>query len=276
MNGIRDFSREEQISLYKEAIRLRKDHGWGKRRISKEIGVSENTVKGWLYHGYSTLNRINSFEIMSCYELGYVMGSVKGDGNLFFDKTKGRYGGYMVSLHAKDIDFLNEFNRCICILLNKNKPYTLVSQSKGKIRVECSCKGLYDYLRKPLDEHKAIIEASNETATGFLKAMFDGEGGAYYNLKQGKLDRPSVRCYNTNLELLEYIKQILYTKFGIIATISKLYDDGYTGSDGCVRKASYHIGISRYNDIVNFYRYIGFIIKRKQNKLEEIIKLKST
>lgn len=271
MDGIRHLLLEEQIEKYKEAIRLRQEHGWGKRRISKKLGVSENTVKGWLYYGYSTLNRFNNFEIKSCYDLGYILGTEKGDGNTFYDKTKGKYGGYMVSVTAKDTDFINEFNRCLCVLLNKNKPYAVTSQGKGRYRVECSCKELYDFLRQPLEEQKHFIEEDINAAVGFVRAFFDGEGGAYWYRTKNRGDY-KVRCYNTDMGLLEYIKEILKLKFDINSNIAKLYDDGYTGSDGCIRKAHYQLNIGRRLDILKFHKHIGFSIKRKQDMLEEIVK----
>lgn len=267
MNGIRHFSLEEQARLYKQALKLREEHSWGKRRIARVLGISEDTVSGWLYRGYSTLNRFNNFEIKSSYELGYIIGTVWGDGNLYFDKTKGRYGGNMVRLGANDLDFINEFNRCLCTLLNKKKPYTVIKMTSGILRVECSCKSLYDFLNQNLVNQKTIIEGTTESMVGFLKAFFDGEGGCYYKNKTAKTS-PKVRCYNTDLELLEYVNYLLSQFFGIYSSIRMMYDQGQYGN----RKAHYGLEISRYNDIVKYHTLIGFSIKRKQERLEEIVK----
>lgn len=43
------------MALYKKVMELRKRTGWGRRRIAKELGLSENTVGNWIYSkkGYS-------------------------------------------------------------------------------------------------------------------------------------------------------------------------------------------------------------------------------
>ncbi len=262
----RHYSPEQQISLYKHAITLRKERGWGKQRIAKALGLSNDTVKGWIYRGYSTLNKFNNFDSKPSYELGYVIGSVLGDGNLYFDKTCGTRGGYLIRLKVKDLDFINEFNKCVCIILNKKKPYAVAPQKKGLYIVKCSCKNMYEFLNQPLTNQKSTIEGTTESIIGFIRGFFDAEGGCYYANKIVK-SYPKVRCYNTDIELLEYVKHLL-SNFDIYSAERTLYIQGQYGN----RKALHELEICRHNDIIKYHTHIGFSIKRKQERLEEIVK----
>jgi intein-encoded DNA endonuclease-like protein len=42
---------EERLRLYEQAIRLRNEKGWGRRRIGKALGISTYTVDAWLNKG---------------------------------------------------------------------------------------------------------------------------------------------------------------------------------------------------------------------------------
>lgn len=258
----RRYSPEQQVSLYKQAISLREERGWGKQRIAKALGLSNDTVKGWIYRGYSTLNKFNDFDNKPSYELGYVIGTVWGDGNLYYDKTCGTRGAYLIRLKVKDLDFANEFNRCIYTTLHKNKPYAVISSKDGLYMVKCSCKSLFMFLERPLEEQKSIIEGSRETIIGSIRGFFDAEGGAYF------IGTPTVRCYNSNRELLEYIKQLLLNYFNIISTTRLVYEKGRYNK----KHDAYELEIRRYSEIVKFYDNIGFAIGRKQQMLGKITK----
>lgn len=53
---------EERRRLYEEAIRLRREYGWGYRRISRKLSISPNTVDKWIYHGTRPRNPLATKE----------------------------------------------------------------------------------------------------------------------------------------------------------------------------------------------------------------------
>jgi len=103
----------------------------------------------------------------------------------------------------------------------------------------------------------------------FLRGFADSEGSVK---KIGQ-----IYIYNTDLRLLTYIQELL-KKFGIESTGPKLLTrrgtvirDPRTGKQYMAKKDCYYIYI-RTSSYTNFYKYIGFTIKRKQQRLEEYIK----
>jgi len=47
--SITEKMKEKYLELYKRAMELRKKTGWGRLKIARELGISENTVGNWLY-----------------------------------------------------------------------------------------------------------------------------------------------------------------------------------------------------------------------------------
>lgn len=50
---MRSFSLAERKELYNQAMEIREEKGWGKRKIARELGIPETTVGSWLYMGSS-------------------------------------------------------------------------------------------------------------------------------------------------------------------------------------------------------------------------------
>ena len=46
----KDFSDREWANLYKKAMILKWQKGWGLEKISKKLGISKNTIRMWVYH----------------------------------------------------------------------------------------------------------------------------------------------------------------------------------------------------------------------------------
>jgi len=57
-----EFSLEERIELYKKAIQLHNDLGWGSRKIGEFLGINQSTVSDWLYRGRSPLTIYNKIK----------------------------------------------------------------------------------------------------------------------------------------------------------------------------------------------------------------------
>lgn len=258
-----DMDIEERMKLYRKAMRLREEKGWGKRRIAREINISEDVVKGWLYYGYRPDGWERYIEIEPSPALSYVIGVFWGDGWINHDETR----GYVIGLTATDSDFVEEFNRQLCSVLDKEKLYALIDQKNGKQKkVSGSSKQLYDFLDGSLESQKEYIE---EYPTDFLRGFFDSEGGA----NQSGYDK-RVYCYNTNKTLLEYVKKLL-DDLGISSNICQIYKSGSVGTiegrDLVRTKDGYQLLIRSSDNIRKFKQTVGFSIRRKQEALNNLL-----
>jgi len=114
---------------------------------------------------------------------------------------------------------------------------------------------------KPFDIEKIrkFVEHCPDCTASFLRALFDAEG---YVSKYGH-----IYIHNTNYELLEYAKKLLRRRFGIEATgpwpasQNRRYPD-----------SKYYYLYIKSSCNANFYRRIGFTIRRKQKRLEEYLR----
>jgi intein-encoded DNA endonuclease-like protein len=131
---------------------------------------------------------------------------------------------------------------------------------------------LYELLRKPVDLKRIgrYVEHCPKCAAAFLRGLFDSEA---YVHKAGY-----IYLYNTNYELLVYAQRLLWRYFGIESTgpwpHKQKGTTSYEPKTGRLietKKDCYCIYI-RAESLPNFYRYIGFTIKRKQKRLEEYLR----
>jgi len=111
------------------------------------------------------------------------------------------------------------------------------------------------------DVPNSIISSPMYIIKEFLKAYFEGDG---YVQKNGR----SVGCCSKSYSLLKNI-QLLLLRFGIISSlkikkIKKLsfVDKGYV---------SWILTIQSFQDILLYYKKIGFISKRKSKELKDIV-----
>ena len=126
------------------------------------------------------------------------------------------------------------------------------------------------FLDKSLEELKPYIEYSKDRISSFLQALFDGNGSMHKH-------KQILRLYNTNKELLVYVKYLLKKYFDIDTTGPHLITR--KGNirhfpNGTITKTTknYYYLYIRINSLLNFYKYIGFTIKRKQERLIKAIK----
>ena len=103
----------------------------------------------------------------------------------------------------------------------------------------------------------------------FIRGFADQEGSVR---KDGR-----VTIYNTDLRLLTYVEELL-RRFGIESIGPRLciqrgtiIRDPMTGKHHSRNKDCYYLYI-RVNSNMNFYRYRGFTIRRKQMWLESYVK----
>jgi len=253
-------------------MKLRKN-GCSRCNIAKELGISIHTVENWIYgitkpRPYVYPHAVN---LNPSKELSYVLGVYYGDGSAWKSNK-----GFFIELQVKDRDFIDEFNRCISWVLNRKKIYpTYVKRELFKITT-CS-KLLYEFLKKPLEEHKIIIK---NFPAEFLRGFYDSEGCVVYRKQKWGKPRIDVDVCNTDLSLLNYIKDILACHFSIYPSkkvhIVKAKPMIVGGELRHFKKDVYHICISAQESVQKFYNQIGFSIKRKQEKLGRIHQILNT
>jgi intein-encoded DNA endonuclease-like protein len=272
--------RELRIKLYNDVVALRRG-GLTYNGIIEEvwrrygIRISKSSISEWLRGVHSPYNgrRIPSLELLKpSEELAYVIGVVLGDGYVYRRRcTIKGYNDVWIGLKAKDREFVEESARCLVKILDRRQIRPRFRDDVEKYVVEVESKTLYELLKKPveLDRLKKYIEHCERCVAAFLRGFADSEGCVN--------KRGYIRIYNTNIELLTYVKDLL-KRLNIESTGPRIHvrrgtviRDPRTGKQYMTKKDVYVICI-RARSIMNFYRRVGFAIGRKQRRLEEYIK----
>ena len=195
------------------------------------------------------------------FELGYIIGVLKGDGHIT-NKKKGN-GGHSIVLSVIDKDFADYFANIIYKWSNYHpKRYTINDKFHTKIfyRVYLFDK-IINLFFKNYDTN-TITNSTKDMKIGFLKGLFDSEGSANNSqLNNPKLAKRRISFCNCNKNIIDIIK-ILLNDFGIKCSLYRKVGSGF--NPNCI---SYTMEIRGKNNLEWFYNNIGFTIKRKQDKL---------
>ena len=210
---------ELRIKLYGDVVVLRRG-GLTYRGIIEEVWrrygvrISKSSISEWLRGVHSQYNgkRIPSLELLEpSEELAYVIDVVCGDGSVKMKRRirKG-YNELFICLEVKDKEFAEEFGRRAGMVLGR-EPYKPSRKAKGIYYVEVGSKTLYELLKKPIDLNRIerFVEHRDECAAMFLRGFFDSEGSVS--------ESGAITATNTNYELLDYIKDLLWRRFNIVA-----------------------------------------------------------
>jgi intein-encoded DNA endonuclease-like protein len=269
-----------RIRLFDEVNRLRRD-GLTYKEIIDEVWrrygvkISKSSVSEWLNGIHNPYNGryIPSIEFLEpCEELAYVVGVKIGDGYATRRRrTVKSYNRVRIGLQVKDKEFAAEFGRCLAKVLGRRPVKPRYSNSSRLFVVEVYSQTLYDLLKKPveLDRLKKYIEHCERCMAAFLRGLADSEGSVS--------EEGYIIIYNTNRELLEYVKGLL-VRLGIESTgpwprrrQGKTFYDPTKMKRYVYKKDEYYIYLKTCNNI-NFYKNIGFTVRRKQRRLENYIK----
>jgi intein-encoded DNA endonuclease-like protein len=261
-----------RIKLYDDVVALRRcglTYGGIVEDARRRYGVrlSKPHISYWIRGVHSPYNgrRIPSLELLKPSEqLAYVIGAVLGDGYAYMRRrTIKGYNDVVVGLKARDREFVEEFGRCLATVLNRRQIRPIYRRSSGRYVVEAKSKTLYELLNKPvvLDRLKPYVEHCKRCVATFLRGLVDSEG--HVN-KRGQ-----IRIYNTDLRLLTYVGELL-KRLGVESTGLKLHTrrgtiirDRRKGKQYVSYKDCYYIYIRAISN-TNFYKYVGFTIRRKQ------------
>jgi len=112
--------REYTYDDWKKAMELHNKYKLGPTKISRILGISEDTVGNWLYRG--VVPPAAKWIAKPSIELAYTIGTIHGDGSV--SKDESRYQ-YIVKLEVVDKEFVEVFSRMISRLLDVSyhKPY---------------------------------------------------------------------------------------------------------------------------------------------------------
>jgi len=242
------------------------DMYWGQNLSLNEISKITNINKTKIYRELKPIRTISESQsraipILTQYEIGYILGVSWGDGWI-----SGRNGkNHFMYLEAKDMDFIENF----WIQSKKLNP-SIITKRKNRscFSVHFSHKNFCDYIKslQPLSlKHESVI--------GFIEGFIDSEAFVsnmkYYDSPQGKKPYRKVVIHNTNLSK-QTIIQLILKRFDIDSTIR---------SRTCKTKFSkfkdfktYDLAIENKKSLINFHNNFHFSIKRKQDRLDAIVK----
>jgi len=114
---------------------------------------------------------------------------------------------------------------------------------------------------------KYIFQSPNSVVASFLRWIYEGDGSVFSNGRE----RTSVNLKSNNVELLRDV-QILLLRFGIHSRISwKNKSKNLKKEQTIASKPSCSLIISRSESIIKFGQNIGFVSKKKKDKLLKMV-----
>lgn len=273
-----DLLPDKQRVIYNEVLAL-KGQGLGYKRIIKrvqkehDVGLALGTLSYWFNNDIKLLGGENCFELKQCPELSYALGVLFGDGCLSINQSKQEY---RLRLESIDKEFVEKFSASLSELLGKEKNYAVCKTKRGMYSTQVRSKQLYHFVKSIKQDFEKVKPFIEKHPAEFIRGLADSEGCT--SISAGKLFRVGVIvAVSTNFTLLAYVKELLYS-FGIKSNLYLSHKKGLTDSIINERKITrtknlYSLTIARSNDVVKFCEKIGFSIMRKQQKLEEAIRV---
>jgi len=240
------------------------------RSLSVEMGRSEVALRTKACKlGIKRCDwRTNKPNLTPSPSLSYIIGVIFGDG--YVDKSNKKRTNYNIDLDVNDRDFIDTFNEALYHVIGKR--YSIQSHD-GRYQVRGQSKFIYFLLK---DKNLATLTKFIEPfPLDFIRGFADSEGSICVYNNNGYTSAKIIFC-NTNLEVMEYIRQLLI-HLGIIITIHSRETDGKIGikKDGSIirsHKVLYRMEINRKADISKYASVVNFSIARKQNKLLEFVR----
>ncbi len=247
---------------------LRKEFGWGAKRISsfllkQGMNIKKGAIKRWINRNGKPyeevlMNRVKEGSERLTVDKAYILGVLCGDGYMTTN--------YRIGLDVRDLDFAEEFKRCI------KSVYGLEPTTKKRWRktnfgegweyenVVCSKRLYEDLLRYDPCSFKThtwivpeeILQSSDSTLKAtFIKGIFDSEG----TIRLKKKGHAYLQACSGNEKSVKIVRDMLARDFDINLKVKK-------------RQNLTMIYTERYKDIKKYADTVGFIIKRKRDRLD--------
>jgi intein-encoded DNA endonuclease-like protein len=251
-----------QTSLYDLVLSLREmslTYSQIIKETERQLGVklSRSVVSDWVNHRHVPAGRVRTFKATFSPELAYIIGVQTGDGSLNLN----RYN-YRIRLKAKDLDFVQEFDRCLSHVLQTIRHKVWQDSETKDYQLDVSSYLLYKLLRRPLQQLMGWIEYDVKCVCAFLRGFFDSEGCVS--------EKGAVTASNTNLDLLEYVRSLL-AGIGVETTEPRIRTRKGSlllkGTKTYVRKSDCYGVYVRVRSLQRFAEMIGFTISRKSVRL---------
>ncbi|MFA5175755.1 MAG: LAGLIDADG family homing endonuclease [Candidatus Nanoarchaeia archaeon] len=249
---------EEQ---YKKAFDLRKE-GFTYNEIKEKLNLlSLNAAYGWIKKRNLPRGSFLSSDAKKLSpELAYILGVIQGDGYVSISRTKG-----CAKLEAKDKDFVKNFKNKLSkwsgqkSYFNLRKDRNLYTATLNSLRAS---QFLKDFNIYNLSNTKKDIKIS------FLRGLFDSEGGVSgYNLSTPRTATRFIAFYNTDKDLIFLVKNMLESLGIRVQNIDKRIKSGFS-----TNTLLFRLRIGGKENLEKFNNTIRFSIKRKNKKLEEVLR----
>jgi transcriptional regulator with XRE-family HTH domain len=142
--------------LMELAFRLRKD-GWSKRRIARELGVSENTIYRWLGSEPFYYNRVKRIPIkqLSEFDKGWVSALIDGEGCIRIE-LRTRVNGYAQGFSLSPS--IQVTNNCLEFLLALNEKLGVCCSTYLQKYTNPKHKTTYHWQLKGVYQVKSLLE----------------------------------------------------------------------------------------------------------------------
>lgn len=193
------------------------------------------------------LKKTAQFSNESGFDLGYVLGVVKGDGSVYSNR---------ITLETNSVEFAASFSLSLAKIMRR-KPYPIwFNKKKGTNNVRGASKEFTEWYNSlELSELRKKLDKNRKMAEGFIKGFFDSEG-SYSRKGELKMD-------NTNKNLLLMIKELLHNHFSISSSLfsyelsSQYVESGYT---------VWRLSLTKIREMDKFILSIGTSISEKDRR----------
>ncbi|MBI2314884.1 recombinase RecA [Candidatus Daviesbacteria bacterium] len=189
-------------------------------------------------------------------DLARLMGYLVGDGTC----TSGGFNKNDIQITIADDEIAEDFSNLCLRIFGETPKITLDKRTKNtqnfrihnaKARVFLAYAGL-DYVSAEGKEIPySVMQGSQTIVANFLSALFETDGCFSTN---------TIEYYTKSIELIKQL-QLVLLNFGIVSRIKPRQIKNYPGN------TYYYLYIDGINDQKIFYKEIGFISKRKNEKL---------
>ncbi|GEM_PF-2021872 len=295
LDNIRDYKDldiEERVKLYEEASRL-VSIGYNPcsvasaLRIMYGVNIDDTVVRRWFTENRhpERVRTRGPVNLTPTKELAIIAASRVSDGCIT-NKGRTKQGRirYCFSLQMKDFEPVKLVADCLEKVTGYKYKIRYV-EKKDVYHVCSSRQALCEYL---MNEDN-ILNLLHRFPVEFIRMSFEAEGGPTGRIEtraHAKYMKPKPRLEiyfiiaitvsNYNKKLLEEIRDEL-RNIGIQAKLRKKQEGGTIIKDGrelCTRKTYWGLEIIDENSIKRYAEKIGFISKRKQEKLNDIIDIR--
>jgi intein-encoded DNA endonuclease-like protein len=267
---------DKRISIYEETL------AYHKQNPSETIAAVRNhiqhkyqmkvtyyAVHRWVRGQHDPRNWFNSPDRASD-SFSYFLGATISDGCCYANAK--RISDRSVILRVKDYDFAKAFADAAAKAFGKAKCYK-VCYSQGRYGVKVNSLLFYNLISKGVDSFRPVIY---KYPSSFIRGFFDGDGDVTTSVSKGKL-LFCVRATNSNMQYLRLLDDLLRRFFDISGNIHLAHSSGHQAvferRHVVFKSPVYVLKIDGIDQLSRFAASIGFEIRRKQQKLVDVIRL---